>query len=99
MIKHIVAWSFKNEIQENQKEKYANRIKSELESLKNIIPEIVKIEVYTQLAQTSNRDMMLYSEFETAEALADYQIHPEHKKVSEFVRSVMTERVCLDYFD
>jgi hypothetical protein len=37
--------------------------------------------------------------FENEEALATYQAHPEHKRVSVFVGSVMQDRACIDYFE
>lgn len=97
MVRHIVAWSFKPGFSEQEKKEYAQRIKSELESLRNIIPGIVEIKVYTELLPSGNRDAVLNSLFESEQALADYQIHPEHKKTSAFVGTVMENRVCLDY--
>ncbi|MCL2852849.1 MAG: Dabb family protein [Defluviitaleaceae bacterium] len=31
--------------------------------------------------------------------MAAYQTHPEHKRVSEFVGSVMQNRACIDYYE
>ncbi|HZZ85576.1 MAG TPA: Dabb family protein [Anaeromyxobacteraceae bacterium] len=42
-------------------------------------------------------DVVLYSEFESAEALAAYQQHPEHERVADFVGRVRAERVLVDY--
>ena len=97
MVRHIVAWSFKEGFTEEEKQVHLQKIKSSLEALPAIIGGIVELNVQIDLLETSNRSAMLNSLFESVEALKAYQIHPEHKKVSEFVRSVMEDRVCLDY--
>ena len=97
MVRHIVAWSFKEGFTEEEKQAHLQKIKSSLEVLPAIIGGIVELNVQIDLLETSNRSAMLNSLFESAEALKAYQVHPEHKKVSEFVRSVMEDRVCLDY--
>ncbi|MCL2638162.1 MAG: Dabb family protein [Oscillospiraceae bacterium] len=35
--------------------------------------------------------------FESEDALVAYIIHPEHKRVGEFVRAVTKDRACVDY--
>ena len=97
MIRHIVAWSFKEGFTQEEKQAHLQKIKSSLEALPAIIGGVVELNVQTDLLETSNRSAMLNSLFESEEALKAYQVHSEHKKVSEFVRSVMEDSVCLDY--
>ena len=96
MVRHIVAWKHKAELSDSQKQEHALKIKAELEALPQIIDGIIELNVYTPL-QSNDWDLLLNSLFESEEALAAYQIHPEHKKVSAFVRSVIQERACIDY--
>lgn len=42
-------------------------------------------------------DVVFDSVFETEEALAEYQVHPEHLRVADYVRTVMIDRVCVDF--
>ncbi len=97
MTTHIVAWRFKPEFSEEQKKELAREIKARLEALPNVIDGIVEMSVKTELLPASSMDLMLFSRFVSPEALAAYQVHPAHKEVSQFVRSVVCERVCLDY--
>lgn len=97
MIRHIVAWDFKEGFSDEENQRNAEKIKHDLESLREIIPEIQGIRVDIHLAPSSTRDIMLDSLFETEADLAIYQEHPEHKKVGEFIGSVMKHRVCLDF--
>ena len=97
MVRHIVAWSFKEGFTDSEKQAHLQKIKSSLEVLPAVVGGVVELNVQIDLLETSNLSAMLNSLFKSEEALKAYQIHPEHKKVSEFVRSVMEDRVCLDY--
>ena len=96
MIRHIVAWNYKKEFSDAQNLAHVQQIKTALESLPAIIKEIVSINVILNPAKTSNRDVVLMSFFKTEADLAHYRVHPEHVKVSQFVGTVMQDRVCLD---
>lgn len=99
MLKHIVAWNHKDIFSSDEKLSNAKRIKEELESLKGLIPEIVEIKVTVNPVSSSNRDVVLYSLFRSEDDLKRYQVHPEHKRVSAFVGSVMQDRICLDFYE
>ncbi len=93
MIKHVVMWRFK---EENKAQNMAHT-KEILLALPALIPEIKKMEVYFDtLHGEMSYDLMLETEFESMEALNTYVVHPEHQKVSKFVRSVIETRVSLD---
>lgn len=97
MVRHIVAWNFANDLPEAQNTQEAEKIKREVEALKDMIPGVLSLSVHYDLLGTSNRQLMLDSRFESADALAAYQIHPEHQRVSAYIGSLMKDRVCLDY--
>jgi hypothetical protein len=97
MVRHIVAWSFAEGITGDEKLKNAQRIKKELEELKGMIEGIVSIQVLINPLQSSDSDLMLDSVFQDVEALNTYQTHPEHLRAAGFVRSVTTNRKCLDF--
>lgn len=99
MVRHIVTWNYKDGFSEEENKKNATKVKSELEALVKKIDEIIELNVYINTLSSSNRDIVLNSLFETEEALAAYQIHPEHKRVSCFVGSVMKNRTCIDYIE
>jgi len=93
MIKHVVLWKFKDE---NKAENMAHA-KEILLALPAIIPEIKKMEVYADtLHSEASFDLMLETEFLSMEDLGTYTVHPEHQKVSKFIRSVIESRVVLD---
>jgi hypothetical protein len=98
MIKHIVMWKLKDFAEGKSKLDNANEIKAKLENLKGIVKEIKHLEVGINIEKSAQAfDLALYSEFDSLEDLNAYQVHPEHKKVSEFVGKVRTDRTVVDY--
>ncbi len=97
MLKHIVGWDFKEGLSEEEKKAGAQKIKVELENLKNFIPQIVDILLVCDPCPTSTRAVVLESSFANEEDLAIYSDHPEHKRVGNLVGQVFTNRVCFDY--
>ncbi len=91
-------WKLKEFAEGNSKEKNALIMKERLEALKNEIPEIKTLEVGINfISSQASFDVVLYSEFETKEALDIYAKHPSHLKVGEFVTKIREERVVVDY--
>lgn len=98
MVKHIVAWRLKEEALGNKKEQNAKLIKEKLESLAGKIPGLLKLEVGINFTEDEYAsDVVLYSEFESKEALVAYQIHPMHKDAAKFVLECRIERRVADY--
>jgi len=99
MLRHIVAWNFKEGFTDEQNRENALKVKSELESLINHIDGLVEIRVFIDQLPSSTRNIVLNSLLRDEEALAVYQAHPEHQRVATFVASVTRDRVCVDYLE
>ncbi|MFJ5763920.1 Dabb family protein [Lysinibacillus sp. NPDC093210] len=97
MIRHIVMWNHKDEFNEEQKAHNAQIVKTELESLTDKINGIISLNVITNPLASSNRQVLLISLFESEEHLQQYQIHPDHVRVSQLVGSLMKDRICIDF--
>nr|WP_318692918.1 Dabb family protein [uncultured Treponema sp.] len=97
MVKHIIIWTLK-EMPEDEKTKVKEGIKSGLEGLKGLVPQIKDIKVVIDHLPSSTGDLMLDSTFESAEDLAGYSKHPAHVAVAnEKVRPYTANRACLDF--
>ena len=95
MVKHIIIWKLK---EEHNTFDVKRNIKTELEALKGQIPGLLEIEVEIEPMPSSNGDLMLYSAFESADALKVYATHPAHVRVADtFVRPFTETRSCFDY--
>lgn len=94
MVKHIILWKLKEGL---DKEECKACAKSRLEALNGKIDGLIKLEVITCGLDSSSADMLLNSEFESEDALAGYQKNPLHLEAAGYVRSVVGERLCLDF--
>ena len=98
MVKHVILWQLKDELDDAQKEAVKAGIKEGLEGLQGQIPGLVEIHVNCKGLESSNADVMLDSTFTDAEALKGYSVHPNHVAVANGkVRPFTKTRVCLDY--
>ncbi|MCP4520093.1 MAG: Dabb family protein [Cytophagales bacterium] len=98
MIKHIVCWRVKEEANGQSKNEIIAQIKNELDGLVSVIEEIKELEVGINYNEAPAAfDVSLYSVFESKDTLQAYQVHPAHQKVAQYIGSVASERVVVDY--
>ena len=97
MIRHVVMWKFKESAEGKTKEQNMEWVKESLYALLPMIPEIKRMEIGFDVNHTdASMDLMLLTEFESLDTLSTYAVHPEHLKVSTYVRRVVESRVVLD---
>ena len=99
MVRHIIMLDFAEGFSDRENRVNAEKVKRLLEALKDTIPGIVEFKVIIDVLPTGNRDIVFNTLFESAEALAAYQVHPAHVEAAEFVASVMRNRSCIDYLE
>lgn len=98
MIKHIVIWKLKDVARGNDRASNAGLIKDKLEALQGQIPGLLKIECGLDFSATAaSGDLVLYSEFDSRESLAAYQVHPLHQAIVPSVAAAALERRVVDY--
>ena len=90
MIKHIVMWKIDDQ--------NTRAVKEKLESMTDKTPQILKLETGVNIeSKYTNRNLVLIKYHETTDDLYNYQIHPYHIEVKNFVGKYTSERVCLDF--
>lgn len=97
MVKHIVLWKFQEQLDPQQRKEAGEKMREILEPLKEVIPGVISLRVETDSLDGSNRDVMLFGEYESEEAINNYAVHPAHVEAGKYVRSVTCERACFDY--
>lgn len=98
MIKHIVFWKLKPEAEGACAAVNAAKAKQCLESLHGQIPGLLHIEVGIDfLRSADSSDIVMYSEFESREALDAYHHHPAHVAIKGFIGAIRCERRVVDY--
>ncbi len=97
MVKHIVLWSFLEDMSPQERRQAGEKIRDLLEPIGEKVDGALEIRVVTDGLPTGNRDVALISGFESQQALAAYQEHPDHLKAKEYIGSVTCNRSCIDY--
>jgi len=97
MIKHIVMWTVRGDDDANRARNLA-LLKAEFESLRGRVPGLLHLEIGVDFSRIDYAcDVVLYSEFASREALADYAQHPEHLRVKRALGDLRTARHQVDY--
>lgn len=95
MVKHIVMWNIQESL---DKEETLQTLKSTLEGLMGKVEVLRKVEVGFNYNDTpSAHEVVLYTEFDSKEDLETYLVHPAHVEAGKYVRSVVKDRVVVDY--
>ncbi len=99
MVKHIILWTLKDSLSEEEKIQIKKSIKEGLESLQGVVPGLtdIKVQIYGRLS-SSNADLMLECTLESEEALKGYAVHPAHVAIANSrVRPFTAIKSCLDF--
>ena len=99
MLRHIITWNYGEGFTEADNKTNARRIKEGFEALNGRIEGLIEMKVYINELETSNKDLILNSLFESEEALENYKANPDHQAVSSYVKIVMQNRACIDYYE
>ena len=98
MVKHIILWKLKEELSEQEKQEILANMKKNLEGLVGKVPGLTRMNIVIHPLASSNAEVMLDSDLESAEALKGYQTHPAHVHVANtYVRPFTDVRMCMDY--
>jgi len=98
VIKHIVMWKFADQAAGADKATNLVRVQQQLAALDGLVPGMLAFEPVIPVDGFEHSyDLVLYSEFESVEALHAYATHPDHVALGQLISEVRTERVCVDY--
>ncbi len=96
-LRHIVMWRVRGD-DEATRAANAQRVKREFESLAGCIPGLLHLEVGIDVSRIDYAcDVVLFTEFDSAVALAAYATHPEHLRVRNALGDLRTTRHQVDY--
>ena len=97
MIKHIVMWNMAGETEEDRR-KAAEFLRSRFEELRGEVPGLLHLEVGLDHSRVDYAcDVVLYTEFESQEALDAYATHPAHLRVKGELGQMRIARFQVDY--
>ena len=97
MIKHIVMWNVRGATA-GERMDAVRLLKSRFEDLRGRIPGLLHLEVGVDTSRVDYAcDVVLYSEFETQQAVDAYEKHPEHLRVRDELGDVRIARHQVNY--
>lgn len=98
MIKHVIIWKLREDLGDAERAEVKKNAKAALEALRGKIDGLLDIKVVIDFLPSTNGDMMLDTTFVSADALAGYQVHPDHvAAANSFVRPFTHTRLCCDF--
>ena len=97
MIKHIVMFKIKGTDTQGKQENM-DQFRDLLNALPPKIPVLKKMEVGFDFSKKPAAfDLVLTTYFDDTLGLKEYVSHPEHQKVVEFIKEIVTDRAVVDY--
>ncbi|KWR90823.1 Dabb family protein [Cupriavidus sp. IDO] len=97
MIKHIVMWKVRGSSPEEKSESVC-RVHAAFDGLIGVIPGLVTLEVGADVSRIDYAcDVVLYTEFESRDALDSYSTHPAHLRIKRELAAVRIARHQVDY--
>jgi Stress responsive A/B Barrel Domain len=97
MIKHIVMWRVSGS-SDQEKMESMNLLKQAFESLNGKVPGMRMLEIGIDTSGVDYAcDVVLYSEFDSLDALTVYANHPEHLRVKGLIGEIRIARHQVDY--
>ena len=97
MYNHIVFWKLKGN--EEEKENLSRIVKDKLDTLSDLIPEIIKYETAVNIGNygASFYDVSLISTFKNEADFWKYTKYQEHNDVVDFIKTVQDSEHIVDY--
>ncbi|MDO8776422.1 MAG: Dabb family protein [Burkholderiaceae bacterium] len=97
MIRHIVMWNLRGDSSQ-EKDRNIEILRRSFESLNGRIPGLIQLDIGVDESRVDYAcDVVLYSEFESKEALAAYATHPEHLRVKQEIGDIRIAKHQVDY--
>lgn len=97
MLKHIVMWNVRGD-DAATRARHIAQVKTAFESLRGRVPGLVHVEVGVDESRIDYAcDVVLYTEFDSREALAAYADHPEHLRIKRALGDLRIARHQVDY--
>ena len=99
-LRHIVMWTLKDEAEGQTKEQNMQKARELLMGCSSLVPGIELFEVGLKTdGLDCTCDVILNSVFEDEAALSAYQNHPDHMAIKPFMKAIVSQRQCMDFWN
>lgn len=97
VVKHIVMWNLFGDTEQDRTDNI-HKLKMAFEGIREEIPGLRTLEIGVDFSKVDYAcDVVLYSEFDSIEALRGYALHPAHLRVREELGTLRIARHQVDY--
>lgn len=97
---HIVMWTLKEEAQGQSKAQNMQKAREVLMSCSSLVTGIEHFEVGLKTdGLDCTCDVILNSVFKDEAALSAYQNHPDHMAIKPFMKAIVAQRQCMDFWN
>ena len=99
-LRHIVMWTLKDEAEGHSKAHNMLKARQVLMACSNLVPGIEHFEVGLKTdGLDCTCDVILNSVFKDEAALMAYQNHPDHIAIKPFMKAIVAQRQCMDFWN
>ena len=97
MIKHVVMFRMKENLDAATRLEAMTRFKESIECLPSVIPCIRRVFVGFNVNPNEKGDICLESVFDNLEDVSTYSQHPSHRAAAQALMQHVAERSCVDF--
>ncbi len=97
MIKHIVLFKLRDDVEKSVKDTRLPEIRTQFNALMGVIPTLRSIEIGINCNPAEKFDLSLEATFDDMEGLKAYATAPRHVAVAKQVGEMLDVRACTDY--
>jgi hypothetical protein len=99
-LRHIVMWTLKEEAEGQTKAQNMLKAREVLMSCSSLVPGIEQFEVGLKTdGLDCTCDVILNSVFKDENSLSAYQNHPDHIAIKPFMKAIVAQRQCMDFWN
>ena len=99
-LRHIVMWTLKEEAEGQTRAQNMAKAREVLMRCSSLVPGIEQFEVGLKTdGLDCTCDVILNSVFKDENSLSAYQNHPDHIAIKPFMKAIVAQRQCMDFWN
>jgi hypothetical protein len=98
MIYHVVMWRLRDEAKRTELLQINDKLQKNLQAMRNTVPGLLRLAIgFDRAGVPDSADLLLYSEFDSWDALKCYEVHPLHDELRGIIGPLRIERRVVDF--
>jgi hypothetical protein len=98
MIQHVVMWRLQDDAKRTHMAELTEQLQALETAMRTAVPGLLRLHITGNRTEVPDAaDILLYSEFESWQALQSYEVHPLHLQLRGLILPLRSERRVVDY--